>query len=226
MDTGKKDTALRKRQLIQDSARKMFAWVAGASVLIGFALVTSWFLFQQITYKEKVLAAKSVTLKTLKDNNKVAPELIKDVRVLETNDALNSIKANQGENAIQVVLDALPSENNPFALGASIQNVLIKDVTGLKLESLSMDQSATGSLKLKSPNSEAKMISFSMSVSAVDPNTIKDFIKRLESSIRTINIDSLKFEQSSVRMIATIRAHAYYVPAKTIQLNDKVVPVK
>lgn len=225
MESGKKDAALRKRQLIQDSARKMFAWVAGASVLIGFALVVSWFLFQQISYKEKVLQAKSATIATLKANNQAAPKLVSNVRVLETNEALNSVKANQNENAIQVVLDALPSENNPFALGASMQRVLIGGAQNIKLESFSMDQTTSG-LKIKSPNPAAKMISFSLTVSSTDPNAIKEMLKRLEISIRTIEVDSLKFEQSATRMTASIRGHAYYVPAKTIQLNEKVVPTK
>lgn len=225
MEIEKKDVALRKRQLIQDSARKMFIWVAVASVLIGFALVTSWFLFQQITYKEKVLMAKADTIKTLKANNDVAPKLVGNVRVLETNEALGSVKVNQNENAVQVVLDALPSENNPFALGASMQRVLVGGAVGVKLESFSMD-SASNNIKTKSPNPDAKPIPFTLVVSSVDPNAIKEMLKRLEASIRTIDIDNLKLEQSSVRMTATIRGHAYYVPAKTVKLNDKVVPVK
>lgn len=225
MDSGKKEVALRKHQQIQASARKMFAWVAGASVLIGFALVVSWFLFQQIVYKEKVLALKAETMQNLKTNSTVAPKLTNNVRVLETNEALKSVKANQGENTIQVVLDALPSENNPFAFGASMQRVLVGGAAGVKLESFSMDQSA-GGLKIKSPNPQAKTISFSVVVSATDANAIKEMIKRLEASIRTIQVDSLKLEQSAVRMTATIRGHAYYAPAKTIQLTDKVVPVK
>lgn len=224
MEAGKKDAAIRKRQLIQDSARKMFAWVAGASVLIGFALVISWFLFQQIAYKEKVLAAKAATLSTLKENNEIAPKLADNVRVLESNSALNSVKAKQDENAVQVVLDALPSENNQFALGASMQRVLIVG-SDIKMESFSMDQSA-GGIKIKSPNPDAKVIPFSLVVSSGDPNAVKDMIKRLESSIRTIQIDNLKLEKSATRMTATIRGHAYYVPAKTIQLTEKVVPVQ
>ncbi len=225
METGKTNVALRKRQLIQDSARKMFIWVAGASVLIGFALVISWFLVKQITYQEKVLAAKADTVKTLKTNNEVAPKLVSNIRVLETNEALTSVKSDQNENAVQVVLDALPSENNPFALGASMQRVLIGGASGVTLESFSLNQASGGS-KIKSPNPQAKIISFSAVVSSTNPSAIKDILKRLEASIRTIDIESLKLEQSAARMTATIQGRAYYVPAKTIQLTDKVVPVK
>lgn len=51
----KKDAAIHKRQQIEQSSRVMFLWVAGASVIVGFALVISWFLVQQIIFKERVL---------------------------------------------------------------------------------------------------------------------------------------------------------------------------
>lgn len=221
----KKDVALRKRQLIQDSARRMFFWVAGASVLIGFSAVASWFLFQQITYKEKVLAAKAETVQTLKANNAVAPELMGNIRKLEANEALNSVKANQTQSALQVVLDALPSENNPLALGASMQRVLIGGAANVSLESFSLNQSVSAS-KIKSPHPDAKLIGFTAVVTSADPNALKEVLRRLEASVRTIDIDTLKLEQSSARMTATIQGHAYYVPAKSIQLTDKVVSVK
>ena len=39
MAEAKKDTSLNKRRQIDRSGRVMFGWVAGASVLVGFALV-------------------------------------------------------------------------------------------------------------------------------------------------------------------------------------------
>lgn len=225
MEPEKRDVTLRKRQLIQDSARKMFFWVAGASALIGFALVVSWFLLERIVYKEKVLSAKAETVRTLVNNNNTAPKLTSNVRLLETNEALNSIKASQSETALQVVLDALPSENNPLALGASMQQVLIGKAQNISLESFSLNQSTSGT-KIKSPDPAAKTVSFTAVIASNDPSSIKEVLRRLEASIRTINIGSLKLEQSATRMTATIQGYAYYVPAKTINLTEKVVPLK
>ena len=140
MNSQPKDASLRKRQLIDQSQRKMFLWVAAASVVVGFSVVVSWFLFQNIMYKEKVLAQKFTTLSRLQENNKVAPELANNIRVLETNTALNSKKANQDDKALQVILDALPASENTFALGASIQSKLIGGVDGVQLESFSLYQ--------------------------------------------------------------------------------------
>ena len=58
----KKDAAIHKRQQIEQSSRVMFLWVAGASVIVGFALVISWFLVQQIIFKERVLGEKITLL--------------------------------------------------------------------------------------------------------------------------------------------------------------------
>lgn len=225
MEVDKKDAALRKRQLISNSARQMFMWVAGASVIVGFSLVVAWFLLQQIIYKEKVLAVKATTVSTLKQNNKEAPKLASNIRVLEANEDLTSVKVKPDENAVRVVLDALPSDNNILALGASVQQVLIGGAANVTLESFQVNPSGS-SLKISNPNKQAKTIAFNMSLSSSDPNAIKDALKRLESSIRTITIDSMKIEQSDARMSVSVQGHAYYVPSKTIQLKDTVVPVK
>lgn len=224
MNNQPKDAALRKRQLIDQSQRKMFMWVAAASVVVGFSIVVAWFLFQNIMYKEKVLAQKFDTLTTLQDNNKIAPQLADNVRVLETNTLLNGKKANQDDNALQVVLDALPASENTFALGASIQSKLIGGADGVQLESFSVDQAAVG-LSV-STSGDVEPIVFSASVSSDSATALYDVLHRFELSIRTIDIDSLTLEKTDTRMTLTIKGHAFYLPAKTIQLVDKAVPAK
>ncbi len=222
MEAGRKDIALRKRQLIQASARKMFIWVAGASVIVGFAVVASWFLFQQIMYTEKVLAAKANTVKVLQANNTAAPQLANNIRALEASDSLNALKVNN-EKAVQVILDALPSEDNPFAFGASMQQVLTV-MPGIKLESFTLGD--TSSVTAVSPNPQAQVIPFTLSVSSSDPTNIKLLLKRLEASIRTIDVDNLQLDENALGMTATIQGHVYYAPEKTIQLTNKVVPIQ
>lgn len=224
MNNQPKDAALRKRQLIDQSQRKMFIWVAAASVIVGFSLVVSWFLFQNIMYKEKVLAQKFTTLSTLQDNNKVAPELANNIRVLETNTALNAKKASQDDKALQVILDALPASENTFALGASIQSKLIGGADGVQLESFSVDQS-TIDLQVTS-SGDAKPIVFSAAVSSTSATDLYNVLHRLELSIRTIDVDQLTLEKTDTKMTLTIKGHAFYLPAKTIELVDKAVPVK
>lgn len=210
-----KQTAVRKRQKIQDSNKAMFLWVAGASVIVGFAVVVSWFLWQQTAFKMKVASAKEETVNTLKANNEAVTTLRDDIRVLQTNAALREAKLDDDSNAVQVVLDALPADANPLALGASLQQKLIAGISGLKLESLNVDP-----ILQDDPESE-NIITFTVVVSAEDPNKLKDLLTRFERSIRVIDIDTLSVEGSDDEYTMTISAHAYYEPAKTITLEDR-----
>lgn len=211
-----KQTAVHKRQKIQDSNRLMFIWIAGASVIVGFAAVTSWFLWQQIDFKMKVAGQKEQTVDILKANNVAVGTLRDDIRVLQTNSALEASKITGDENAVQVVLDALPADANPLALGASLQKKLLAGLPGVDLETLSVDpasQSVVG----------GNSISFSLIVSSNDVNKLKQLLTRFERSIRVIDIDNLKLERTTTRYTMTIAAHAYYEPAKTITLEDTPV---
>ena len=102
--TERKQGAVKKRQQIQDSSKTMFLWVAGMSVVVGFALVVSWFLWQQIAYKTKVVSVKNETVQILKDNNEAAETLRENMRVRETNTALNEAKADDDDNALQILM--------------------------------------------------------------------------------------------------------------------------
>lgn len=224
MEVQSKDVALRKRQLINESSRKMFLWVAMASAIVGFSLVVSWFLFQKIMYKEKVLAEKYNTVSTLESNLKAAPELADNIRVLETNAALNSMKANASDKALQVVLDALPASENTFALGASVQSKLISGADGVQLESFSVDQ--TGADGTISTSGDVRPVIFTATISSNSVSALYDVLDRFERSIRTIDIDSLAIEKTDSKMTLTVQGHAFYLPAKEIQLEKKAVPVQ
>lgn len=212
-----KQTAVHKRQKIQASNKIMFAWVAGASVVVGFAVVISWFLWQQIDFRMKVASQKEQTVEVLKANNSTVESLRKDIRVLQTNPALSASRTSVDENPVQVVLDALPADANTLALGSSLQEKLLSDVSGLELQSLSVDPVIQGS------SSGSNTISFSLAVTSGDVNKLKQLLTRFESSIRVIDIDDIKVERSISKYTMTISAHAYYEPEKSIILEDKPV---
>jgi len=216
------DMAMRKRQQIASSSKAMFIWVAAASVVVGFALVIGWFLTQQIIFREKVITEKNKTVTILQNNNKAATGLIDNVRVLETNPALNATKTQPNERALQVVLDALPADANTLALGASLQNRLLGSVVNAKVESLSVTQ-VGDSTSTTASHGAVQSIGFTAVVSSSDINAIRDVQKKLESSIRTIDIDSLKIEKSDASVTMTLQGHAYYLPERDLTLTEKVV---
>lgn len=224
-----KDAALRKRTQIAKANRTMFLWVAIVSVILGVALVASIFLVQKIIFNERVLAEKAKTVSTLEKNNVNIKKLEENIRALDTNADLSKVKVNPDDQAIQVILDALPSEANSPALGASIQNKLLAGIPGLTLVSLQVDpvlgvetlDPSTQSTTVAAPSGQSE-ITFRFSVSGSE-TALKAALTNLERSIRTINISSLRIESQGTSRLLTVQASAFYEPARVVQLKDKVV---
>lgn len=220
----KKDQSAGKRQQIHKSGRMMFAWVAGASVVVGFAVVSAWFLIQRIVFETKVTSEKQSTVQTLKDNNEAVGKLRDEVRVLNTNAALRSARLNDDEEPLRVVLDALPADNNPLALGASVQ-LLVSRTAGAKLESFQVGDGTNVEVSNQATTRTdgVQQIPFTMAVSGGNADTLKNVLKNFEKSIRVIDIDAMTIEQGENKATMTITGHGYYLPGKTITLTKKEV---
>ena len=191
----KNDVALRKRQQIAQANRTMFLGVAAASAVVGAAFVLSFVLFQKLVFNEKVLIEKNNTAGTLQKNNQEAETLKENVRVLNTNQALVDLQTNGDNEPAQVVLDALPSTVNSAALGASLQSNQLLSQPGITIESLTVSPVAgvedngdqTGDAT-STNGTNTIQFSFTVSTSSHNAGALKDLLKRLERSIRTINI--------------------------------------
>jgi hypothetical protein len=212
--------SMKKRQIIANSNRTMFIWVAIVSAVVGICIVVGYFLVQQIIYKTKVTNKLDATASTLHTNNSNAQTLIENVRVLETNAGLNSVKAQPDEKALQVVLDALPADANTLALGASLQQNLLVGISGLTVDSLSVTPIDSDSTAVDG------QLPFTLTVRAKDANALKDLLGKFERSIRIIDVDNFTLERSETDYSMTIQAHAYYQAAKQVVLKNEVVPVR
>lgn len=152
-----------------------------------------------------------------------------NIRVLETSTALNSAKANDDDKALQVILDALPSDVNSLALGASVQKVLASGVSGLSINTISITPSGSEQLGAEEmvggPLAEdtSNTIMFRMVAESSNVNRLKELLERFEKSIRVIDIDNLRLERNQARYTLTLDAHAYYQPARNIELTNEVV---
>jgi hypothetical protein len=131
-------TIVRKRQQITKANRTMFVWVAASSVVVGVAVVAAIFMAQQAWFNERVLQEKTKTSSTLSKNLAVVNDLKDQVRLMNTNQALHDSIAPGETQPIQVVLDALPSDANSSALGASLQQKLIND-PALRIDAMRVD---------------------------------------------------------------------------------------
>ena len=227
------DAALRKRTQIAKANRTMFVWIAGASALVGFAVVVAIFLGQKVIFNERVLAAKGKTVATLQADIAQVPQLEDQVRVLNTNSALSSIKVASDEQPVQVILDALPSDANSSALGASLQNVLLAGIGGLSIsslqvtpvagvEDLSSNSSTTTTSDITS-STDQNAISFHAVLLGSQAN-FQQALQNIEKSIRIIDITRLEITSSGSQLTMTIDGNGFYEPATTLQLQKE--PIK
>jgi len=222
------NTAFRKRSQISKANKTMFLWIAGASALVGFAVVASIFLGQKLLFNEKQLAVKNETISTLTANNAAIAELQTQVRVLDTNVSLTKARAKDTDKAIQTILDALPDDANSLALGASLQTKLLAGIPGLTIDSLQVDPVdgvetlSSGAVESGTAVANATQITFRFSVSGTQ-DALRQALTNLERSIRTIDITSLQIENQGSTQKMTVEARAFYEPTKHVVLHDKVV---
>lgn len=214
----KQDSAIRKRQQISNANRMMFMWVAGVSMVVGVAAVLALFLVQHLIFNEKVLSKKQTTVSTLVANNSAVGKLEENIRLLNTNQALLDSRATTDDKPLQVILDALPSDTNSSALGASLQNVLLP-ADNVSIEALSVD--AAGAEGETSSTDGSMDFSFTVSVPEGGIDSLRDLLLRLENSIRAIDVTAMTLEMQGTRITLSVTARAYYEPAKTIELKNK-----
>lgn len=221
-------TGLRKRQQISQANRMMFLWVAGVSVVVGFALVGSVFLVQKLIFNEKVLAEKSKTVATLKSDNAAVGALKDNIRKLNADPSLNALKTGSEDKALQVVLDALPADANSLALGSSLQNKLASGIDGLNLESLTVTPVGnevptddTGTV-IDDTTTGENQIGFTLTASG-SSDALRQLLSNFERSIRAIDVTSATLESQNGVLHLSLQGHAFYQPPKTVELKDKVV---
>lgn len=231
---------IRKRTQIANANRAMFIWIAVVSALFGFAVVVSMFLIQMISFNEKVIKEKNNTIAVLKINNENIVALKDQIRVLEASEILENLKVDSSDNALQVILDALPSDANSPALGSSLQNKLL-DVNGVSIDSLNVvpvigveSLSADGSLEVETNSIDGVVqseIPFSFSVIGSEED-LRTLLQNLEKSIRTIDITSMEIEKqtssnsdggSSDYLLLKVIGRAYYQEEQVIELKDMVI---
>jgi len=216
-----------KRQQITRSNKTMFLWVAGASVIVAFALVASLFLVKQMIFQTKIIAAKADTNNTLDANIKTAPALKKSVEKLIANPNLTDARATANQNNLSVIFDALPYVADDIGFGSSLQSVLLSGLgtpENITINSLSSSTAEEGTeiAGVAAPEGSQEL-AFSFTISGSDKD-IKEILTRFDRSIRPIQITSLSLQAGEGgKVTASIQAKTFYQPAKTLELTNKTV---
>ena len=68
----------------------------------------------------------------------------------------------------------------------------------------------------------ANQITFTFSVSGNEA-ALKQALTNLEKSIRTIDLSLSRLRTKATKLVLTVKGHAFYEPAKTVELKDKVI---
>lgn len=227
----KKLTRPTKRQQIAQSNRMMFLWIAGVSMVVGFAIVLAIFLVQRIVFEEKVLSKKQNTISVLEKNITAYKELQNNIQVLESDENLSASRYEAPEKNTGVVLDALPSTANSTALASSLQSKILAGVPGVAIDSLKVEPvsgvetTATAAGNTSNNNSAEGTISFTFSVSTpiANQSALREVLLRVERSIRPVNITGVTIESQGDRVVLTASGVGYYEPETKVQLIKEVV---
>lgn len=212
-----------KKRFFSSLGLKMFLWVTLASVICSVSIVFSIIMIQRILFINKVIDEKSKSLKVLTTNNTAITNLRKEIQNLNYDENLISSKAQQTDQAVQVILDALPVDANYAALGSSLQRVLLANSTGVQINSFSVGQlsSSVGVASTKIPGAYEMAFNFSALGSSAN---IVEFLKKLERSIRVIDSVSYNISGTSPDKISLVfNGVVYYQPNKVLQITEKVI---
>ena len=226
MPEAPKLTGLKKRQQIQQANRTMFIWVAAASVALAICLVLAQFMVHQLMYNNKVIGEKTKTQQTLDRNLQTFDSLKKAVTKLTANSDLTALRVSETDSALQVIIDALPTNDDRAVLGTSLQQVVLAR-SGVGISSINVTQTTmpvdpTAVTTAPTTVSTPTEILFDI-VIVGNYDQIASAVKDMERSIRPISIDSIKLEGSGQQLSATIAARTYYLPGKTVELTKKPV---
>ena len=216
----KKTVALRKRAQIAKANKTMFMWVAIASVVVSVAVVSVAIMFQMMLHNNRALSALHNTVDTLRENNSQTEDLESGVRMLGSDESLLELRAGDADNALRVILDALPTENNPSAFGASLQSRLFEDV---EIERVSIDPRSSSSLDYVAGADETELSTGTIGFRFVvrgNSEQLKSLLTRIEKSIRTIQILNWRIESSGDSQVLTVEGEAYFSPAMVLELKN------
>lgn len=213
---------VRKQSKIDQTRQTVLYWVMGASALVGMGVVIIALLMQTMIYNQRVIGEKNKTVRTLTANIEAAKELKDKINKLNTNEELKAVQVSDSAQAVQSILDALPADANDLALGASLQDKLLKDIPGLKIQQIQITPTSGAGGNVAASNSE-NSITFSLTISGT-PDALQEALKRLERSIRAIDVVNITASTSGKELTMQISATAPYQPPALIELQSKKVP--
>lgn len=223
-------TGVRKRQQIQNTNKRIFLWLAGAAVIVSICLVALQFLVREFMFNQTVISKKADTNKTLVQNIEQANELQKNINALLANENLNALKyeAETTETtALNVILDALPTDGDATAFANSLQAVVLPrsgvslrelDTTSLE-DPLALQSETAIGVAPAADTATTLTLPFSAGFSGKYENVQQALID-MARVIRPINLTELAIRADDNNLLQVdIAGVTYYLPAKTVEVR-------
>jgi Tfp pilus assembly protein PilO len=223
MEADKKQlTGLRKRQQIAQANKTMFMWVVGAAVLISFCAVALQFMFKQALFNGEVISAKSQANSTLQQNIENATHLQNNVNALIGSAELSSVRLNDEQSNLQVVLDALPSNNDVAAFAASMQRAVLSP-SGVFIDGLSVPSGDVGFEGFEMDASAGPQEQIFSVVIQGNYTQVTNALRDIQKTIRPINVKNMSVQGSDRSLRVTLDGVTYYQPAKDVNIEMRTI---
>jgi hypothetical protein len=184
-------------------------------------------VFSQNRYQGRVISAKEKAHKQLEQNISTFSDLQTSYKAFDgaSTNVIGGNAAGTGDNDgpnSKIILDALPPTYDFPALTSSVEKILTDN--GLKVSSITgTDDQLSQQGNISSPNPQPVSMPFSFTVSNANYASIGQLLDKLQNSIRPISIDTIDISGGQNNMTATISAHTYFQPIKTVGITKKVV---
>lgn len=218
---------LTKRVAINKANGQMMIVLGVASFVTVFCLMASKALWSQNAYQARVIDASNTAQKQLASNISAYNQLTSSYEsfVSQSTNVIGGQSSGGGDNGgnnSQIVLDSLPPAYDFPGLASTIDKILTThnyDVTNIT----GTDDQISQQTNTSSPNPTPVPIPFSFTVSNTNYLGVAQLISALQTSIRPIAVDTLNVSGGGNNMTATVTAHTYYQPAKSLNITEQVV---
>ncbi len=220
-------TGVKKRQQIHKANKAVFVWVTIAGVVLAVAVVLAQVMVKQLMFNISIIDIQRNTNATLVKNAEEYDPLRTEVSKLIANQRLSDLRINKGEdgdNALQVVIDAMPTVDDRLSLAASLQQAVLSR-SGVRIEQLSITDGATVAVTAEGAEVETvpeglKEVAFTFkAVGTYDQ--IKKMFEDMQLSIRPISVIDLKLSGESSTMTAEVQAKSFYAIPPTTDLKKE-----
>lgn len=228
-------TALNKRQQVQKANKAIFLWVAIAAAIVTLSLVALQFLVRQAIFNAQIIKEKSATNSTLVQNIENAAQLKKNVDALLADDRLANVKANESDNNLKVILDALPTNGDTTSISNSLYTQVLNR-SGITVEAISVGDPAAAAAVAPVAPAVAPVPVTDVNASAAPapvpvPFTVSargDVVQAtnalldLQKVIRPFNLTNLQITAADDKKLnLSIKGETYYLQASSVKIGQK-----